>query len=169
MVTGGEDQHSRKLHQSVVQRRDSLHIQMVRRLIQHKDIGPGDHQFRQHAPHFLPSGKDFHFLYSVLPRKQHTPQKAADIGSVLLRGILGQPVHNGIVIGKLRRIVLGEIGLGGRKAPFVASLVRLHLPGKNLKQHGLGLLVRPHQGNLVLPVKDKGNIVQNLDPVNGLG
>ena len=141
---------------------------MVRRLVEHQHICPGNHQLGEHAAHLLASGKHLHLLHAVLTGKEHPPQKSPHIGHIFFRGILGQPLHDGIVIVKLRGVVLGEIGLGGGKPPLVAAGIRLHLPGQNLEKHGLGPLIRPHQGHFVLTAQDEGDIVQNPLPVNGL-
>ena len=111
MVTGGENHHARELNHTAVQSIDGLHVQVVRRLIQHQHIGPGYHHLGQHAAHLLASGKDLHLFHSVLAGEQHTTQETADIGYVLLRGILGQPLYDGVVVVKLGAVVLGEIGL----------------------------------------------------------
>ena len=87
----------------------------------------------------------------------------------MISEILGQPVHDGIVVVELLRVVLREIGLAGGDAPFIGSLVRLHLSGQNLEQGGLCKLVAAYESNLVVVAQDEGNIVQNLYAVDGLG
>ena len=88
----------------------------------------------------------------------------------LISEILGQPVHDGIrSLSNSLRVVLGEIGLGGGHAPFIASLVRLHLSGENLEEGGLCKLVAAYESNLVVTAQDEGNVVQNLHAVDGLG
>ena len=84
---------------------------MVRGLIQHQHIGTGYHHLGQHTAHLLASGKDLHLFHAVLTGEQHTSQETADIGHVLLRRILGQPLYDGVVVVKLGAVVLGEICL----------------------------------------------------------
>ncbi len=124
---------------------------MIRGLVKHEHIGPGDHHLGEHAADLLASGQDAHFFHPVLACEKHPAQEAAYIGHVLDRGILGQPVHDDIVIVEFGAVVLGEIRLGGREPPFVAALVRLHLAGEDLEEHGLGLLVGADEGHFVLP------------------
>ena len=66
VVTGGEDHNAREFLHSVVEGRDGLHIQMVRGLVKHQHVGPGDHHFGQHAAHPLASGEDLYLLDAVL-------------------------------------------------------------------------------------------------------
>ena len=141
---------------------------MVRRLVEHQNIRPGDHHLRQHAADSLASGQYLNLLDAVLTAEEHSSQKAADIRHVLFRRILGQPVYNGIVIVKFRAVVLGEIRLGRRKAPLIASGIRLHFTGQDLEQGCFGHLVGSYQSNLVLSSKGKGNIIQNLYSIDGL-
>ena len=84
---------------------------MVGRLVEQQHVGAGNHHFRQHAAHFLASGKDAHLLHAVLTGKQHSSQETTDIRHVFFRRILGQPVYNRVIVGKLGAVVLGEIRL----------------------------------------------------------
>ena len=169
VVTGGEQKHARELDQSVVQGGDGLHVQVVRGLVEDQDVRAGNHQLGKHAAHLLASGKHLDLLHAVLAGEEHTAQEAAHVGGVLDLGILGQPVHDGVVVVEFPGVVLGEIGLAGGHAPLVGALVRLHLAGQDLEQGGLRELVAAHEGDLVVVSQDEGDVVQHLHAVDGLG
>ena len=168
MVTGGEDDHARELLHSVVQGCNGLHVQMVRRLIEHQHVRAGDHHLGEHAAHLLTTGENLYLLYAVFTGKQHSSEESADICDILFRGVLGQPVYDRIIIVELCAVILREVRLSRCETPFVASGIRLHLTGEDLEECGLRKLVRSYKGNLVLSSQGKGNIVENLYAVDGL-
>ena len=168
MVTGGEDDHTRELLHSVVQRSDGLHVEMVSRLIEHQHVRAGDHHLGEHTAHFLTTGENFYLLHTVFTGKQHSSEESADISNILFRGILGQPVYDRIIVVELGAVVLREVRLSRCETPFVASGIRLHLAGEDLEECGLRKLIRAYKGNLVLSSQGKGDIVENLYTVDGL-
>ena len=83
MVTGGEQHNAGKLDHTVVQSGDTLHIQMVRRLIEDQHIRAGDHHLGKHAADALTSGEYIDLLHAVITGEEHTAKETADIGDIL--------------------------------------------------------------------------------------
>ena len=86
----------------------------------------------------------------------------------MISEILGQPVNDNQIVVEFFRAVLREISLAGGHAPFIASLVRLHLSGENLEEGGFCQFVSADESNLVVMAEDEGDVVQNLHAVDGL-
>ena len=168
MVTGGEDDHTRELLHSVVQRSDGLHVEMVSRLIEHQHVRAGDHHLGEHTAHFLTTGENFYLLHTVFTGKQHSSEESADISNILFRGILGQPVYDRIIVVELGAVVLREVRLSRCETPFVASGIRLHLACKDLEECCLRDLVRAYKCNFIFSSECKGDVVENLYTVDRL-
>ena len=169
MVAAGEEGDAGELDQSVVERGDGFHVQMVGGLVEHQAVRAGDHHLGKQASHLFSSGKDAHLLHAVLTREQHSSQEAAHIGDVLHRGVAHQPVRDGQIIVELLRVVLGEVSLGGGHTPFIGAFIRLHLAHEDLEEGGFRQLVSAHEGDLVVVSHDEGDVVQNLFSIDGLG
>ena len=142
---------------------------MVGGLVQNQHVSTGNHQLRQHTADLLASGQNLDLLYAILSCEEHTAQEATHVSSILDLGILGQPVNDGVVVVELLGVVLGKIGLAGGDTPFISTLVRLHFARQNLKEGCFGKLVAAYKGYLVVMAQNKGNIIQNLHAVDGLG
>ena len=50
---------------AVIERRDALQIQMVRRLIEHEEVRAREHHLRDHTAHFLAAGQDLDLLIDL--------------------------------------------------------------------------------------------------------
>ena len=131
-------------------------------------LAAGDHHLGEQAADFFSSGEDFDFLHTVVAGEEHSSQEAADIGGILDLGELGQPVNDDQIVVEFFRAVLREISLAGGHAPFIASLVGLHLSGENLEEGGFCKFVSADESNLVVMAEDEGDVVQNLHAVDGL-
>ena len=94
MVTGGEKQNTRELDQSVVQRSDRLHVQMVGRLIQKQNVCAGDHHLGEQAAYALSAGENIQMFYTVLTGEKHTSKESTDVSGILDFGKLSQPVND---------------------------------------------------------------------------
>src|SRR5699024_8625488 len=140
---------SRELDQSVIQRGNRFHVQMVGGLVQDQDIRAGDHHFGEKTADFFSTGENPDFFYAVLAGKQHTSQETADIGGVLDLGILSEPVGDRQVIVKFLRIVLGEICLGSCDAPFVITLIRFQFSHKDTEEGGDRLFVGADKSDFI--------------------
>ena len=169
MVTAGEQDDTREFDHTVVDSGDGFHVKVVSRLIDDQDIGSLDHHAGEENTHFLTTGKDTHFLYTVISGKEHSAEEAADIGGVLDLGELCQPFHDREIGVEDRGIIFREVGLGGGNAPFVASGIRFHFSCEDLKERTLCKLVSADKRNLVFASEDKGNIVEDFYAVDGLG
>ncbi len=167
MVVAGENFHTLKFLHPLVQRSDRFHIKVVRRLVEEQTVGTADHHFGEETPHLFSAGEHLYLLHAVLARKEHTSKEAAHIRHVLHGRVAHEPVGDGVIVVEFCRVILREIGLRGGDTPFVSAFVRLHLPGQNLKQGGLGQLVAAHKGDFVVMTHDEGEIVQYLFAVYG--
>ena len=86
---------------------------MVGRLVQDDDIGTRNHHFREHTTDLLSSGKDVDLLHAVISLKEHSAKIAAHKLGILVRGVLGKPLYNGVFGIEFLTIVLWKIGLAG--------------------------------------------------------
>ena len=91
------------------------------------------------------------FLHTVVAGEEHSSEEAADIGGILdlRRYWVSQSTITQIVV-EFLRAVLREISLAGGHAPFIASLVGLHLSGENLEEGGFCKFVSADESNLVV-------------------
>ena len=122
---------------------------MVCRLVQNDDIGTRNHHFREHTTDLLSSGKDIDLLHAVIPLKEHSAKITADKLGILVRGILGKPLYNGVFGIEFLTIVLWKIGLAGCQSPLIISGIRLHFSGNNLHEYRLCKLVRAYKSHLI--------------------
>ena len=118
MVMAGEESHSGEFDQSIVQRRDGFHIQMVRGLVEDKAVRPAYHHLGEHAADFFAAGQHFDLFDAVLACEEHTSQKASYISHILDGRIAGEPVSDGEVIVKFCSVIFGKICLGRGDTPL---------------------------------------------------
>ena len=142
---------------------------MVGGLIQDQAVGAADHHLGQQAANLLTTGEDADLLHTVFAGEQHTSQETADISGILYGRVTGQPVGDGHIIVELCGIILREVGLGSSNTPLVGSLIRLDLSGKDLEQCGLRQLAASYESNLIFTAQSKGDVIQYLFSVDGLG
>ena len=142
---------------------------MVGWLIHDQNVGCEDHHLGQHNTDTLTTGKDIHFLDAVLAREKHTAEETTYISWILLRREWHQPVYDRVITGKQLCIVLREVREACGHAPLVRPFIRFHFSGKDLEQGSSGDRIASHESNFIFAADDKGNIIQNLYSVNGLG
>ena len=169
VVAAGEELDAGEAHHALVEGGDGFHIQMVGGLVKDQAVGAADHHLGELAADLFASGEDVDVLDAVLAGKEHAAQEAADVGDVLDGGEAGQPLGDGQAGVELAGVVLAEVGLAGRDAPLVGPFIRFHVAHEDLKEGGLGQLLAADEGDLVLVPHDEGDIVEDLDTVDGLG
>ena len=142
VVVGGHQHVALDGLQPLVQGGDGLQVQVVGGLVQHEDVGPGEHHPGQHAPHLLAAGQHLYRLVDLVPGEKHPAQEAPEVLLLGVGGELAQPLDQVVVVLlEVGGVVLGEVGEGGGLAPLDGALVGLQLPGQNLEQDGVGVLV----------------------------
>ena len=168
MVLAGKDHIAGEVDQPVIHGCDGFQVQMVRGLIQHEEIGSGEHHAAEHAADLLTAGEHADRLVHIVPAEEHAAEEAAHVGFQLFRGILGEPLHH-VQIAPVEElaVILGEIAGGNGHAPFHGAAVRLDFLRENAEERGLGLLVA-HQGDLLALGHEKRDILQQLHAVLGI-
>ena len=169
MITAGNQLNAVEFDHTVVECGDGLHVQVVRRLVEDQAVGSADHHRGELAADLFSSGENLDLLDSVFSAEQHSAEEAADIGDILDLGIGGQPLRDVFFRVKKVGVVLFKIGLGGCDAPLVRAAVRLHVAHQNFEERRLGLLLGADEGNLVVMLYHKGDIVQKLYAADSFG
>ena len=82
------------LYRLTTPRRDTLQIEMVRRLVEHEEVGPREHHLRDHAAHFLAAGQNFDLLIDIIAGKQHPAEERAQVALALIGEELAHPVDD---------------------------------------------------------------------------
>ncbi|MMZ67262.1 hypothetical protein D1872_298270 [compost metagenome] len=108
---------------------------MVGRLIEQENVRSVEHHFSEHATHLFSPGQYTCFLKRLFSGEQHTSQKSAKEGLILIVRILTQPIYqinlNAI---KVCRVIFREICLGSSYTPAVFALISFQLTHNNLEQ-----------------------------------
>ena len=109
-----------------------------------------------------------HLFNTVFSGKKHTSKETTDICRIFDLGELREPVDDQLVCVEDCGIVLWKIRLACGYTPFVSSLIRLHLTGKDLKEGCFGKLVAAYESNLVIVSDNERDVVENLSAVDRL-
>ena len=168
MILTCKEYYSRELDKSVVERCDSLHIQVVCRLIEDQYICSHDHKLGEKTSNLLASGEDLNLLDSILTTEQHSSEESTYVCSILLLRELCKPVYDYKIVIELLSVILREVTLRCCNTPFVLALIWLFFASKYLEQHCCSLCLRTYKCYLIFSTNCKCYIVENFNAVNGL-
>src|SRR5208282_4326313 len=95
-----------RLHERI----DRFHIEMVRRFIQHEQIGGAYQEFPEQHAAFLSAGKDLYFFQGLISVKQHNAAYSTRNFSVVFGQHIEYFILNGLVGVETVDIGLSEAG-----------------------------------------------------------
>ena len=142
---------------------------MVCRLVEKQHVRARKHHARQHAAHALAARDDLGLLLTLLARKEHAPQKAAHERLVRIARILAQPVDE-VQVDVIEKfvVVLRQVRLRRRHAPFERARIRLHIAHEDLEERRLAHGIRADEGDLVPFLEREAHVIQHLLAVDRL-
>lgn len=87
-------------------------VQMVGRLVQHEQVGRGEHHLRKRDPGLLPAAQGADLLLDVVPLEHELPEERPELVVRLLRRRLGDGLNDRLVeVERLGLVLLEVVGL----------------------------------------------------------
>ncbi len=128
-----------------------MHIKVVRRLIEHQEVGLADDRFGQCHPCFLTSTQHLDLFIRIIATKQEATQYGAQFQfSFLTAGIL-HLIQDGIVDIECFQLVLCIETLIHIMAPAAVARKRFYT-GDDAQYRGFTFTIGADQGDLITPV-----------------